>query len=479
VNGSFLKKIRHRLILRREIADVRDFFDASWYLKVNSDVSAKGVDPVRHYICHGWKEGRNPTLSFDTNKYLSLNPDVAAAGYNPFVHYIRHGIREGRRILSERVEISSPVRIVNDVHARAFHSVQDQSFPLAAEDAENILVIIVPEHNAMSGGIYSFFSIAKTIYNLRFHHNYFVLLMTRPNKYDVTYTRQRNFRNSEDVFRFEQILRCRNARRLYIHIPEYAAPEFIAGLHPDILFYLKSREQFYINILNQKIDIMPSRDNFDELRAISDGVSQSVAHHAYFNQEVADRYDLPTMLLPAYTDLSNYEPLKFENKEKLIIYSPDEAPWRNEVLEVLRRELPDYKLQEIRDITFDKFMDLATRCRFSITFGEGFDGYLAQPIHQGGVSFAVFNDEFFPSSDMLNFVNIFSSSEDFIENIASRIRVLESDPEAYRMANTAMCGIYAALYSREDYVERVLKLVNRNFEYYPLHLSGAAPSGRL
>lgn len=485
--GSLLKKRKHRQRSGRETGDIRDFFNADWYLQANSDVKAAGIDPIEHYLREGWKEGRDPTPLFSTNAYLALNPDVAASGQNPFVHYIKYGLREGRHT-GERAKTtenhslgggSSLVRISNDVHARAFHSVQDQSFPLAAECAENVLVIVVPEHNAMSGGIYSFFSIAKAIYDLRFKHEYHVLLMTRPNKHDVTYTRQRNFRNSEDIFRFEQVDRCRGARKLYIHIPEYAAPDFIDSLHPDIIFYLKSRERVYVNILNQKIDIMPEREAFDDLRAIADEVTQSVAHHAYFNQTFADRYDLPTLLLPAYTDLSGYTPLPFEDKEKLIIYSPDDAPWREATLETLHRELPDYELREIRDITFDQFMDLATRCRFSITFGEGFDGYLAQPIHQGGLSFAVYNDDFFPSPELRNFVNIFSSAEDLLDNIASRIRTLEANPEQYRRANKAMIDVYDGLYSKDEYVRRVLKLVNREFEYYPLHLSRAGSVGRL
>ena len=116
-------------------------------------------------------------------------------------------------------------------------------------------------------------------------------------------------------------------------------------------------------------------------------------------------------------------------------------------------------------------MDLATRCKYSITFGEGFDGYLAQPIHQGGVSFAVYNEEFFPTPDMQDFENIFRSSEDFLDNIVSTIRRLDSSPVAYEEVNLKMIEVYDDLYSKDDYVDRVYRLVQRSFDYYPLHQS--------
>lgn len=470
MNGirRYVTKLKYSLAknIGRDARVIRPFFNEKWYLDKNKDVRDAGIDPVVHYILYGWKEGRDPTPGFSTLSYLQNNASVHEARINPFVHYLTKGIRTGYRPDARLTTDRLPATFN---HAKAFHSVQDQSFPVAAETAENIMVIIVPEHNTMSGGIYSFFSIARTAYNLRFKHDYLVLLMTRPNKYDVTYTRQRNFRNSEDVFRFEQIQRCRSATNIYIHVPEYAAPDFCENLDEDLMAYLKSREKLNINILNQKTDIMPEKEDLEEIRSLAHELTQSVAHHAYFSQAFADRYDLPTLLLPAYTDLSGYEKIPFAEKEKLIIYSPDTAPWKKDALEVLKRELPDYRLLEISGITFDRFMDLATRCQFSITFGEGFDGYLAQPIHQGGVGFAVYNEDFFPTPDLLDFNNIFSSPEDLVKNIVPRIKALTQDLALYEETNVRMIKLYDGLYSPEDYRERVMRLIDRQFEYYPIH----------
>jgi glutathione peroxidase-family protein len=444
---------------------VRGGFDSKFYLTTYPDVKEAEVDPVTHYLEHGWIEGRNPRGDFNTRNYLYANWDVLVQHVNPFYHYLAYGKAEGR----------NPGRTLTfDDHnllLYAPHILQDSTFPLGAEKAEAILVIVVPEHNEMSGGIYSMFSIAKAAYDMRHKHNYRILLMTRPNPHDQTYLRQTNFRNYEDVFRFEQIVRCHKAKEIYLHIPEYALESFARSLSDEVLQYLRSRRRLYINILNQNIDLMPKREKLEDCRALATELTQSVAHHAYSGQEVADRYDLPTLLLPAYTDLSGYEPIELEEKEKLIIYSPDSSAHRKGVLTALESGLPDYRLLEIRSITFDKFMDLATRCRFSISFGEGFDGYVAQPIHQNGIGLAVYKEQFFPSAELRAFPNFFSSEDDMIKNIVARIRQFEADPKFYREINKRMKTVYEKLYSKEDYLRRVEMLINRDFE--------VAPSGRL
>jgi len=478
-----LKRLVKKLIYwrseRRQYSIIRQGFDSAFYLDVNKDVRDSGIDPVKHYMRFGWKEWRNPRSDFNTKFYLSRYPDVAISGMNPFYHYLVYGRAENLKATGDLNADIVPEETADYLIGHCVHYVQDRSFPIDAEMAENVMVIAIPEHNEMSGGIYSFFSIAKAAYALRHKHNYRVLLMTWPNLHDETYLRQKNFRNSEDVFRFAQITRCRNAKTIYLHIPEYMTSSFVSRLDDRTYNYLRSRERLYINILNQKIDIMPDKEAFADLRALATELTQSVAHHAYFGQKFAAYYDTPMLLLPAYTDLSEYKSIPFEEKDKLIIYSPDDSDYRGAVLDALAKDLPEYTLCEIRGITFDQYMDLATRCRFSITFGEGFDGYLAQPVHQGGISFAVYNDEFFPSRELASFYNIFSSGASMVSDIVGRIRTLERDPNLYRLTNLAMIKVYDKLYSKDEYMKRIEMLINRQFEIYPLYLTDHANAVRL
>ena len=75
---------------------VREHFDARYYLAANPDVCAAGMDPLDHFLLHGWREGRDPSRCFDVAYYLATNPDVAAHGISPLLHYAWVGAQEGR-----------------------------------------------------------------------------------------------------------------------------------------------------------------------------------------------------------------------------------------------------------------------------------------------------------------------------------------------------------------------------------------------
>jgi hypothetical protein len=455
----------------RKIKKAADVFDEEYYLENYPDIDLQGMDPFEHFMKVGWREMRNPGPCFNTREYLIQNPDVNAKSINPFLHYRQYGKAESRSLGT----FSELLRGITDQHDPSLLSfsedeimarAQDMMIPMDVVDTERLCVMVVPELNAMSGGVYSIFSIANHLRRTRHIHGYDVIVMTLPNMKKQTYLRNRWFRNSETVLRFDHLRVFRNVRDLQLHIPEYRAVDFMRNLSRDLLNYLRWRDNLHINILNQNIRLMPEREQFADLKVIADTIGQSVAHHAYATQEIADRYNLPTLLLPAYTDLSLYASSNFDGKENLIIYSHDQASYRGPVLKRLE-ELDDYRLVEIQGISFDKYMDLATRCRFSISFGEGFDGYVAQPIYQGGIGFALYNDDFFPNERFKQYENFFESESEMISQIVPAIRRLEADRDRYEALNSALQAEWEAIYSYDDYLDRIIKLVQMEYEFLP------------
>ena len=75
-------------------------FDIGYYLNKNPDIRTSGIDPILHYIYHGYKEGRNPNSQFDGNYYLQMYPKIKKSKINPLVHYVLFGMKEGRKILA-------------------------------------------------------------------------------------------------------------------------------------------------------------------------------------------------------------------------------------------------------------------------------------------------------------------------------------------------------------------------------------------
>jgi len=71
-------------------------FDRAGYLAAYPDVAEQNLDPIRHYVVTGAREGRNPCPYFDTAYYYGSNPDVAKEGINPLLHYFEFGWREAR-----------------------------------------------------------------------------------------------------------------------------------------------------------------------------------------------------------------------------------------------------------------------------------------------------------------------------------------------------------------------------------------------
>ncbi|BBP46143.1 hypothetical protein THMIRHAS_15160 [Thiosulfatimonas sediminis] len=73
-------------------------FDQSWYLKAYPDVAAAGMDPIVHYLNHGFEEGREPGPRFDSVYYLSQItrlPENQQMVGNPLLHFLQVGKSAG------------------------------------------------------------------------------------------------------------------------------------------------------------------------------------------------------------------------------------------------------------------------------------------------------------------------------------------------------------------------------------------------
>jgi glycosyltransferase involved in cell wall biosynthesis len=138
------------VFLGSSVRQIRDssLFDAEYYLANNPDVRNAGPDPAKHYLIHGWKEGRDPSAAFSTPQYLFDNPDVARARVNPLVHYLRYGRLEGRPIgpqTSALGSTSSPASVHSaSVSHQALHQalveVGDLPITLGHESVSNAAI---------------------------------------------------------------------------------------------------------------------------------------------------------------------------------------------------------------------------------------------------------------------------------------------------------------------------------------------------
>lgn len=71
-------------------------FDAQFYLDSNPDVDRSGINPLLHFVRHGWQEGRDPHPLFDMRFYKGSYL-MRAPHSNALLDYLRGGAARGNK----------------------------------------------------------------------------------------------------------------------------------------------------------------------------------------------------------------------------------------------------------------------------------------------------------------------------------------------------------------------------------------------
>lgn len=337
------------------------------------------------------------------------------------------------------------------------------------EQTKKLIVFLIPEKKIIAGGVMSIFSLCRTTRELC--KDCEVIISTIPG--NLTYAQNDMFENDEKIYRWEQITdSAKNAKEVLIHLPEFFADKFFEALTKKDIEFLKSVENLHINIMNQNIELMPEPQKIKDLYNLSDNITQTIAHHRYSNQKICNKWDIPTHLFSCLLNFPSGKEIPFEDKEKTIVYSPDENKNKEKILKTLKENLNDYKFVEVNKISFNEFVELISKSLFTLTFGEGFDGYFIQPAILGSLGFAVYNDDFFPDESWKSLINVFDSYEEMAQNLVQVVRTLEKDKEKYLELSKLNKSKHDELYSTEKYKERLRNFYNKNYDFYPNKKSG-------
>ena len=363
----------------------------------------------------------------------------AATRFNHTDNSLVRALSRGWRAL-----LSNPLRslIVNRQRDRVMKSI-------AWQDVQQTVVILVPGMNKINGGILSIVSITEESRKVCSARGAKVFACTLPG--DPPLFKYTLFENNESLLGFETVLKqLPRSSELMVHIPEVYVPRFLAWARNHD--YLEIPRVLRINVLLQNIDLCPSTAQMQELSALGI-LSCTTAHVAYATTEVQMRLGCPLHHLSTNGDPSNYERRVYADKTRTIVYSPDADARKNEVLALVKKELPEYELVEIAGLKYADFRSLILRARFSISFGEGMDGYYIEPIFSGSIGCAVYNTRFFPA----NFKGtdfVYDSWDDLISKLVQDIRKCE-DPQQYSEVNERQYSRLAQIYSYPKYVENI------------------------
>jgi len=322
--------------------------------------------------------------------------------------------------------VSSCVNILRAFASRPHRQEQDKWFSEIKESLLSngrVMVFLVPEFDAVTGGVMSICNIASRSQKMKELHGCDVLLSTMPGQ--ITVSKYTMFENDCKIFRFEQMMSLFDGiEELYIQIPEmYIAPfaDYLKG-HDEILEKISEKR---LNILNQNIELMPPAEKVKELAGYFTSVTQTCAHAKYCTKEQRNLYGMPLHLLPAEIPGEFYQ-FPYSEKENLIAYSNDENPHKERVLSKLKDFLPDYRFLMIENMSYDEYRKTISRAKWTLTFGEGWDCYYIQPYFSRSIGFTVFNKAFCPEY-MRDIPTVFPDYETLPERMTEFIKAYDKE----------------------------------------------------
>ncbi len=333
------------------------------------------------------------------------------------------------------------------------------------KDMENLVLILLPATNGITGGMISILNIAKTSRAVVGNDGCTVQTSYYPGQRASCFYRK--YKNDEIILNFEDIADTfPNVEHLIIHIPEYVTEFIFKDLSEKESKYLKGIKNLQINIMDQNVLGMPAPDKLEYLNEFTKNITQTTVHHKYTSQEICDTWGYPLYFLPPKQDIG-YIYTSYEEKQNIICYSKDMHPMKEAIIDKLRTEHPEFELIEVNNITFEQYLQLISKVKYSITFGEGFDGYYAEPVFSGAIGFTVYNDIFFPSGIYKTFKNVYLSYDEMLKSICDDIDFFENNVEEYKSLNLVLNEEHEKLYKKEEYVESFCKFYSGEPTFVP------------
>jgi len=289
-----------------------------------------------------------------------------------------------------------------------------------------------------------------------------VPLKNKPVKYSM-------FEQALPMRSFNKIVKKTYPKHLTLNIPEVFLPGFLNDLTNYQKVWLESIPHLHINILNQNHELFPDRLYIEMCKEYTNKVTVTMAHEEYCTKKVSESIDCPVKLLTPF--LPEFYKRDFKDKEKIIAISPDQfifdgIPKKDEALVYLKSELPDYKIVIIENLKLEEYKQLISKALFTISFGEGYDGYYIEPLMSDSLSFAVYNETFFPPQ-FKDAPTVYTSYEKFMENIVSDIRKLEKDAKTYKKYSNISEKMTKEVTNDEISLKNLKDFYNGDFDFVP------------
>jgi hypothetical protein len=292
--------------------------------------------------------------------------------------------------------------------------------------AKRLILFLVPGEEFISGGILSIFNLYRFSRELAAAHGGRVVMCTYPSEArpGMRYTM---FKNDVAIHSFEDVMKLAPRRsELLVHIPEYAAERVVAAIGWEDLRRLAAERTVRVNILNQNVELMPDQPFLERLKLTVAEVTCTTAHPSYSTRAYRALVGIPCHHIPAWMHPDDAPATPAQSKRELMLVSPDPSPHREAVLSLIAANFPQLEIRVVWDLKFQDYLELERAAKWSLTFGEGMDGYFLGVFLRGGIGFAVFNEVFF-TPEYRSLRTVYPSFEALLDRIVDDIRLFEAD----------------------------------------------------
>lgn len=221
-----------------------------------------------------------------------------------------------------------------------------------------------------------------------------------------------------------------DAERVWLFVPEIIAAREADVVVRTVRAADLSTAHLVVDVMNQNVALMPTPEalhRFGEALG-ADELTVTTAHQAHSNPAAREHFGVPTHHFAAWVFHDDYTFARYsDRRRRRLLVSPDSRPERDAVMAALQRELPDLDVVVIKGLTYREYTELVMSSTFSLTFGEGFDGYFAEMGLAGGVPFGVYDDRYF-MPEYAELPNVFADYAEMEAGLPDLIRRIEADP---------------------------------------------------
>src|SRR6516162_8448186 len=326
-------------------------------------------------------------------------------------------------------------------------------------NARKLVWFLVPSWDVCGGGLLSISYFHAETQVLLGGPGVAIVASTYPNA--PTLQRYTAFPNSMDIFSFTEVItHFKSVDHAILHIPEYFCKDFPSQLSPTERLYLDTIPRLQVNIMLQNVD-QCKPDDIEPLRTLTDEITCTTAHDRYSTQEQSTRFGIPLHKLSIFVD--GYEQRRWAEKQDIMVLSPDQHPLRNQVIDTIKKGLPSLELITVENMPYQSYRSLIAKAKWSLTFGEGLDGYFAETAWTGGIPFAVYNDRFF-MPQFRELATVYDTWDELQTWIVGDILKLDHD-ELYHGAGEPIRQALNELYSCEKYRENIRLFYNEEYNF--------------